>query len=171
MLVSNRILTQFIWVSNRSAALDGDQRKRGARRLRTLTHRRLRSPTRGRGHFASARRHRGRNDRRARVGEGHGNARLCRECIRSADACWRGGNAGACCADGHRRAHVARLTARPGKSLARGLTIEHVLPWPRGVRSWLFAPQRHERIDACGTAGRDVARHQRYRSEYNGGRR
>ena len=75
------------------------------------------------GMCARARRHRGRNDRRARVGEGHGNARLWRERIRSADACCRRGHAGPCCADGQPGARVPRLTARPGESLARGLTI------------------------------------------------
>ena len=80
-----------------------------------------------RGHVAHARRHRGRNDRRAGVGEGHGNARLWRERIRSADACCRRGHAGPCCVDGKPGAGVPRLTARPGKSLARGLGIEHVL--------------------------------------------
>ena len=48
----------------------------------------IRRPSSGdrRGHVTRARRHRGRNNRRARVGEGDENARLWRERIRSADA-------------------------------------------------------------------------------------
>src|SRR5207237_2682723 len=80
-----------------------------------------------RGYVADARRHRGRNDRRAGVGEGHGNVRLWCERISSADACCSRGHAGPCCLDGKPGAGVPCLTARPGESVARGLGIKRVL--------------------------------------------
>ncbi len=68
----------------------------------------IRRPSAGdrRGHVARARRHRGRHGRRARVGEGHGNARLWCERIRSADARRGWGHARGCCAHSQRGARV-----------------------------------------------------------------
>ena len=82
-----------------------------------------------RGHVARARRHRGRNARRAGLGEGYGKARFWRERIRSANACWRRGNAGPCCPHCQPGARVPRPAARPGQSPARGV-VESLLGAP-----------------------------------------
>jgi hypothetical protein len=64
--------------------------------------------------------------RRDRIGDGHENAGLWREPVRPADACCRRGHTCRCCLDRQLGARVPRLTARPGKSLARGVGIEHL---------------------------------------------
>ena len=78
-------------------------------------------------HVARVGRHRGGNDRRARVGEGHKNAGLWRERIRLPDACCRRDHAGLCCVDGKPGAGVPCLTARPRESHACGVKTESVL--------------------------------------------
>ena len=66
-----------------------------------------------RGHVTRARRRRGLNDRGARVGEGHGHARLRRERLRSADTCHCSGHAGVCRVHGQPGARVSPVTIRP----------------------------------------------------------